>query len=100
MTNKQREIEERVLKTARCIINRHCTIREAAKHVGSTKTTVHSDITMRLPELNLYLYAQVRSIIAENKRMRSHRAGQATARVYRQRREAQARLNRGSDNEK
>ena len=39
-------IEERVLLTARYIIDNNATVRQAAKHFGISKSTVHVEVTM------------------------------------------------------
>ena len=40
-------IEERVLLIARYIIDNNATVRQAAKHFGISKSTVHMDVTKR-----------------------------------------------------
>ena len=42
------------------IIENRATIRQAAKHFGLSKSTVHKDITERLPEINYELYEEVK----------------------------------------
>ena len=42
------------------IIETRTTIRQAAKHFGLSKSTVHKDITERLPEINHELYEEVK----------------------------------------
>lgn len=39
-------IEERAMEIARYIIDNNTTVRQAAKHFGISKSTVHIDITM------------------------------------------------------
>ena len=41
-------IEERTVELANYIIETKCTVREAAKKFGISKSTVHKDITERL----------------------------------------------------
>ena len=45
-------LEERACELARYIIEQRGTVRSAAKHFGISKSTVHKDLTQRLP-LNL-----------------------------------------------
>ncbi|MCX7951886.1 MAG: sporulation transcriptional regulator SpoIIID, partial [Clostridiales bacterium] len=45
-------IEERVLEVAKYIIESRATIRKTAKMFGVSKSTVHKDITERLPKIN------------------------------------------------
>ena len=40
-------IEERVLLIAHYIIENNATVRQAAKHFGISKSTVHVEVTMR-----------------------------------------------------
>ena len=39
-------IEERAMEIARYIIDNNTTVRQAAKHFGISKSTVHIDVTM------------------------------------------------------
>ena len=41
-------IEERAMEIARYIIDNNTTVRQAAKHFGISKSTVHKDVTERL----------------------------------------------------
>ena len=38
-------IEERAMEIARYIIDNNTTVRQAAKHYGISKSTVHTDVT-------------------------------------------------------
>ncbi len=38
-------IEERAIEIARYIIDNHTTVRQAAKHFGISKSTVHIEVT-------------------------------------------------------
>ena len=49
---------------------------------GISKSTVHKDITVRLPRLHAELSAQVQEIIEKNKQERHIRGGLATKRKY------------------
>ena len=57
------------------IIETRTTIRQAAKHFGLSKSTVHKDLAERLPAANHALYAAVREILDENKAERHIRGG-------------------------
>ena len=46
-------------------------------------TTVHKDISERLPQFNRSLYLQVRRVLDVNKAQRHIRGGMATRRKYR-----------------
>ena len=45
-------IEERVLDVAKYIIDSKATIRKTAKVFGVSKSTIHKDMTERLPKIN------------------------------------------------
>jgi putative DeoR family transcriptional regulator (stage III sporulation protein D) len=55
----------------------------AARHFGISKSTVHKDLSQRLPQYNKTLYEQVRQVLEINKQERHIRGGMATRRKYR-----------------
>ena len=75
-------IEERACKLAQYIIEHKATVRTAAKQFGVSKSTVHKDISDRLPSINHALYVQAKAIQNENKAQRHIRGGMATRRKY------------------
>lgn len=75
-------IEQRVLEIANYCINNNATVRESAKRFGISKSTVHKDITERLPELNHELYEEVKKVLNTNKAERHLRGGEATKQKY------------------
>lgn len=76
-------IEERTIELAKYIIQSRCTVREAAKKFGISKSTVHKDVTERLIYINKSLADDVREILSENKQERHIRGGFATREKYR-----------------
>ena len=58
------------------------TVRAAAKQFGISKSTVHKDITQRLPIENPQLYPLVKNILEINKQERHIRGGLATKHKY------------------
>ena len=44
-------IEERVIEIANYIVENNATVRQAAKHFGISKSTVHKDVTERLLQI-------------------------------------------------
>ena len=80
-------IEERACELAVYIIETGATVRTAAQHFGISKSTVHKDLSQRLPQYNRRLYKQVRYILDENKAQRHIRGGLATKEKYRKQRE-------------
>ena len=75
-------IEQRACELAVYIIETGATVRAAAKQFGISKSTVHKDLSQRLPQCNKTLYAQVRKILEENKAQRHIRGGMATKAKY------------------
>ena len=75
-------IEERTVELAKYIIEHKCTVREAAKKFGISKSTVHKDVTERLIKINRHLAEQTREILLENKQERHIRGGIATREKY------------------
>ena len=76
-------IEQRACDLAVYIIETGATVRTAAKHFGISKSTVHKDLSQRLPQCNKGLYRQVRSVLELNKAQRHIRGGLATREKYR-----------------
>ncbi len=75
-------IEERVADLAAYIVDNQTTVRAAAKQFGISKSTVHKDLTERLPRIDPGLYRQVRTLLDLNKAERHIRGGLATRRKY------------------
>lgn len=75
-------IEKRACELAVYMIETGATVRAAARHFGISKSTVHKDLTQRLPQCNMPLYHQVRKILETNKQERHIRGGLATRRKY------------------
>lgn len=75
-------IERRACQLAVYIIETGATVRTAAKYFGISKSTVHKDLSHRLPQYNRTLYLQVRKVLDENKAQRHIRGGMATKNKY------------------
>jgi len=60
-------IKERVLEVALYIVENRATVRQAASVFKVSKSTVHKDVTERLPGLNKHLAREVRKILDINK---------------------------------
>ena len=80
------DIDARAHDLAVYILEHRATVRGAAKHFGVSKSTVHKDVTERLKYVSPGLWAQVRTILLENKAQRHLRGGEATRRKYLQKR--------------
>ena len=76
-------IEQRVCDLAVYMIETGATVRAAATHFGISKSTVHKDLSQRLPHINKSLYIQVRQVLDQNKAQRHIRGGMATRQKYR-----------------
>lgn len=76
-------IEERACALAQYMIENRTTVRDAARKFGVSKSTVHKDISERLPQFNRILYLQVKKILEVNKAQRHIRGGIATRKKYR-----------------
>jgi putative DeoR family transcriptional regulator (stage III sporulation protein D) len=75
-------IRDRVLELGTYILDSNATVRQTADIFGVSKSTVHKDVTERLPRINPQLAFQVRSILEHNKSERHIRGGEATRRKY------------------
>ncbi len=70
------------MEIARYIIDNNTTVRQAAKHFGISKSTVHKDVTERLCQVSPGLAAEVRKVLDVNKSERHIRGGLATKEKY------------------
>ena len=78
----ENHIEERACQLAVYMIENRATVRAAAKRFGISKSTVHKDLSQRLPQYNPGLYRQVKVILDTNKAQRHIRGGMATRKKY------------------
>ena len=75
-------IEERVLGIAAYLLETGATVRAAAGKFKISKSTVHKDLTERLPQIDHHLAEEVRDILEVNKSERHIRGGMATRQKY------------------
>ena len=75
-------MEERACRLAQYIIENKATVRAAARKFSISKSTVHKDLSERLPAFNRTLYLQAKQVLEENKAQRHIRGGLATRRKY------------------
>lgn len=78
----QEYIQKRVLELCSYILETQATVRQAAQVFNVSKSTVHKDMTERLPSLNKELAAKVKKVLEFNKSERHLRGGEATKRKY------------------
>ena len=75
-------IEERAITIAQYIIDSKATVRQAASRFGVSKSTIHKDMTERLPAINHTLAENVRKVLDIIKSERHLRGGMATRAKY------------------
>ena len=75
-------IVERVMDIAQYLLERKCTVREAAYAYCVSKSTAHKDLAERLPQLDKQLYEQVAEVLRDNWDERYIRGGEATKQKY------------------
>ena len=75
-------MEERAERLALYIIENRTTVRAAAQKFGISKSTVHKDLSERLPQYNRSLYLQAKEVLDQNKAERHIRGGIATRKKY------------------
>ncbi|OPZ62570.1 MAG: Stage III sporulation protein D [Firmicutes bacterium ADurb.Bin506] len=79
-------IRRRVLEITDHMIQTKATVRQTARLFNVSKSTVHKDVTERLPSISKQLAMEVKVILDQNKAERHIRGGEATRRKYRTRR--------------
>ena len=75
---------DRAIILGEYIIENKATVRATAQKFGISKSTVHKDVSERLPIVSPSLYPQVKEILEINKQERHIRGGLATKRKYEQ----------------
>lgn len=75
-------IKERTIRIGEYILDTKKTVRVIAKEFGVSKSTVHKDLTERLPEINPELANEVKEILDHHKAIRHLRGGEATKQKY------------------
>lgn len=76
------DLKERVISCAEFIAQTGCTVRACSARFSVSKSTVHKDVTERLPLIDKALYAKVRKILDKNLSERHLRGGNATKTKY------------------
>lgn len=78
----QNYIRKRAVKVAQYIIKTSNTVRQTAEVFGISKSTVHKDVSERLPRIDMKLAEEVKEILEKNKAERHIRGGEATRQKY------------------
>ena len=81
----RREIQIRVVDSAEYIVATGATVRACARKFGVSKSTIHKDMRLRLPNIDPVLARQVDRVLGINRAERHIRGGQATRRKYAER---------------
>ena len=76
------ELQKRACEVAVYLIETGATVRSAARHFGISKSTVHKDVAERLPQIDVELAKEARSVLDVNKSERHIRGGMATRKKY------------------
>ena len=74
--------EERVEKEIEYICNYGYTLREVAKIMGISKSTIHLDVTKKLEKHSYSNYLKVRSVLDEHKATWHLKGGEATKQKF------------------
>ncbi|MDD4801785.1 MAG: sporulation transcriptional regulator SpoIIID [Syntrophomonas sp.] len=80
----QNYIRKRAVKVAKHILLTSDTVRQTAEIFSISKSTVHKDVSERLPRISEELAEEVRIILERNKAERHLRGGEATRKKYAQ----------------
>ena len=75
-------IRLRCLETGQYMLRHSATVRSTASAFGLSKSSVHKDMTQRLPQIHPSLACQVAALMRYNKAVRHLRGGAATRRRY------------------
>ena len=75
-------IRRRVLYQARVMLDNHLTVREVAKIIGLSKSTIHKDLTEKLRLIDEELFDEITTLLEYNKNIRHIRGGQKTKEKY------------------
>lgn len=75
-------IRQRVTDVALYMQKHRATVRQAARFFGLSKSSVHQDMTQRLPLIDEGLACCIRELMRYNKSVRHLRGGESTRRRY------------------
>lgn len=75
-------LEERIIAEGEYIVETSGTIRSTAQKFSVSKSTVHKDLSQKLPYINERLFIEVKKLLGENLSVRHIRGGNATKLKY------------------
>ena len=76
------DTDNRALILGRYIADTGATVRQCAKEFSISKSTVHTDVTARLGNIDRSLCEKVRQVLDKNKTERHLRGGEATRKKF------------------
>ena len=76
------EILSRAVEAAEYIVRTGATVRACARKFCVSKSTIHQDMRLRLPEIDRNLARQVERVLGVNRSQRHLRGGDATRAKY------------------
>lgn len=76
------DTDNRAVILGRYIADTGATVRQCAKEFGISKSTVHTDVTERLYNIDRALQEKVRRVLEKNKTERHLRGGEATRKKF------------------
>ncbi len=76
------KIRARCLAIGQYLVAHRATVRAAAKVFGLSKSTIHKDMRLHLPDIDPSLGLQVAELLQYNKAVRHLRGGEATRRRF------------------
>ena len=76
------DTDNRAVILGRYIADTGATVRQCAKEFGISKSTVHTDVTERLCNIDRALQKKVRRVLEKNKTERHLRGGEATRKKF------------------
>ena len=75
-------ISGRIIEEAKFILKNKSTVRKTACFFGVSKSTVHNDLSKKLPKINKNLYQKVNKLLNFNIKVRHLRGGESTKQKY------------------
>ena len=84
MVERKKMLEERAIAEAKYCVENNATVRQVAKEFGTSKSTVHKDLTKRIPKTKEFekLKSDVEDVLKKNKEERHYRGGESTRKKY------------------
>ncbi|MBQ3156198.1 MAG: sporulation transcriptional regulator SpoIIID [Clostridia bacterium] len=75
--------QRRCVDAAHYMLEHRATVRQTAAAFALSKSSIHKDMSQRLPKIDARLAQQVAELLEYNKAVRHLRGGEATRRRYR-----------------